>query len=551
MVPSDDDKSDPERLLPRREFLRLTGAALLALPACADDQAAGSEGDGSSTGGDGSSSSSSSSDAPTTGDALPTTGGTSTGEGTGTGDGTTGSTTEPVDDTTGTTGDDSTTDGTTGEPDACAGEPLAFDPEALAQDFDRFPIAALAGAMRQESALLQTWTVSAAPVLLRVWQPGDAPGTVRLAYEQELVPDAAGYLRQRVDGLCPGQWYRYGFFALEDGEPVARGLIGEFRTALADGVLEPITVALSSCNGYDNRPWPALLTTADEYYDVFLHVGDMAYNDSAVTLPQYRESWRSYLAVQQDGLIGGMARAFARAGLYCTLDDHEVTNNFNPEQIAPEQLATAMSAYFENVPVTDEPEGFRVWQSFVWGSTVEFIVLDCRTERKPSTVDSDDPIYISKEQMAWLKQRLADSPCHFKVVLNSVPITDMPTIPWDLAFQEDRWEGYDAQRAELLDFIADEDIRNVWFLSGDFHTCFVSQIEPGGGGVLARTREIAVTGGNTNPLGDFLDPPQFDYGSAAARAVLLTFDPQADEVLVRFIDPESGQDVYNKVLSQK
>lgn len=548
MVPSDDDKPDPERLFPRREFLRISGAALLALPACGDDTIAGTDGASSSSGGDGSSSSSGE---PTSGD-LPTTSGS-------TGDTTTGAiddgtTTTTSDDgtTTGDTTEGATTEGaTTDEPADCDAPELAFDPDAIAQDFDRFPTAVLAGSMRQTSALLHTTTSERGPVLLRVWQPGDAPGVVRLAYELEVTPDGAGYLREVVTGLCPGQWYRYGFFALGGGEPVARGLLGEFRTALADGALEPITVALSSCNGFDNRPWPALLTTADEYYDAFIHVGDMAYNDSAVTQGEYRDSWRSYLAVEQDGQVGGMAVAFSRAGLYCTLDDHEVTNNFNPETIGAEQLATALDAYFEAVPVTDEPDGFRVWRSYVWGATVEFIVLDCRTERKPSTLDSDDPIYISKPQMEWLKQRLLDSPCHFKVVLNSVPITDMPTVPWDLVYQEDRWEGYAAQREELLGFIESEEIRNVWFLSGDFHVCFVSQVEPGGGGVLAKTREIAVTGGNTNPLGEFLDPPQFDYGSAAARAVLLTFDPQADEVLVRFLDPSTGQDVYNKVLSQK
>jgi phosphodiesterase/alkaline phosphatase D-like protein len=190
-----------------------------------------------------------------------------------------------------------------------------------------------------------------------------------------------------------------------------------------------------------------------------------------------------------------------------------------------------------------------VWQSFRWGLTAEFIVLDCRTERKPSTMFSNDPIYISKEQMAWLKERLRTSPCHFKVVLNSVPITDMPTIPWDFA-SNDRWEGYPAQRDELLGFIAEHDIANVWFLSGDFHTCFVSYVEPNGAGVVAKTREIAVTGGNTNILGDFLAAPQFAFGSANAHGCIITFDPIADEVMVRFIDADTGQDAYNAVLTQ-
>jgi alkaline phosphatase D len=436
------------------------------------------------------------------------------------------------------------------QPAECEGEEVVFAPDAVPEDLQRFPLAVIAGAVRPESALLHSFSEVPGPVLLRVWQPGEAEGTVRIVKELEVVADDLGFLRAPIDGLCPGQWYRYGFFAADNGEPVARGVLGEFRTALPDDSSEPVTVAISACNHHEHTPWPALQTTSDEYYDMFLHLGDMVYNDSKMTIADMRANWKQYFRVDQGGQSGGFALAYARAGLYCTLDDHEITNDFNPETIDPMRFQDAMTAMFEAVPVTDMPNGFRVWQSFRWGKTVEFIVLDCRTERKPSTMDSPQAQYIGPEQMAWLKERLTSSPCHFKCVLNSVPITNMPSVPWDF-LTADRWEGYPAQRDELLDFIAAQDIRNVWFVSGDFHTCFVSQIEPGGAGVLGKTREVAVTGGNTNVLGDFLAAPQFDFGTSQPHACLLTFDPAADEVLVRFLDPNSGQDVYSQVLSQK
>lgn len=539
----DDPTTPPERLLPRREFLRIAGAALIAAPACSDDAALGSEGLGdTSTGGASGGATTGTTGAPTTsGEATSTGAGASTGgEGTSTGDAT-------------STGDGSSTGQASdmgAQPGACEGQEIAFAPDAVAEDLQRFPLAIIAGSMRQESALIHSYTTQPGPLLLRVWQPGGAPGTVRLVRELEVSPDENGYLRQVVDGLCPGEWFRHGFFATEGGVPVARGVLGEFRTPPAEGSLEPVTVAISCCNHINNTPWPALQRTSDEYYDTFLHLGDMAYNDGVTTLAEYRESWKAYLRVDQDGDTGGFALAYARAGLYCTLDDHEVTNDFNPETIDAARLQAALTSYFEVIPVTDQPDGFKVWRSYRWGDTAEFIVLDCRTERLPSTKDGDDATYISAAQMAWLKDRLTNSPCHFKVVLNSVPITDMPTIPWDL-LQGDRWEGYPAQREELLDFIAAQDVRNVWFVSGDFHTCFVSQVQPGGAGVLGKTREIAVTGGNTNVLGDFLDPPQFAFGSSRAHACLITFDPAADEVLVRFIDGESGDEAYSATLSQK
>ena len=55
------------------------------------------------------------------------------------------------------------------------------------------------------------------------------------------------------------------------------------------------------------------------------------------------------------------------------------------------------------------------------------------------------------------------------------------------------------------------------------------------------------------PIPEFitaLDPPQFDYGRHKARGCVITFDPMANAVNVRFIDPENGEDVYNESLTQ-
>ena len=124
----------------------------------------------------------------------------------------------------------------------------------------------------------------------------------------------------------------------------------------------------------------------------------------------------------------------------------------------------------------------------------------------------------------------------------------MPFI-WDVA-ASDRWEGFPAQRNELLGFIDDNQIDNVWFLSGDFHVCFVSRLEPNGDNLSARTREIACTSGNTNLLGELLAAPQYAYRTSSPRGVILMFDPAANAVNVRFIDPSTGNDDYNESLTQ-
>lgn len=524
--------------LPRRDFLRLGVGVLLS--GCSD----GASGEDESAG-----------DTTTTGDTITTDTGapesttdestsTSTTTTTTTGDPTTTSTTTT---TTGETTIDETTVGdttstTTGD-ELCAGELLDFDPDSLPIDAQTFPLAVMAGEMKPTSVMLTAAIADAAPKTLRVWRTTDTPGVVDLVHEAEVVPSPEGLVKLTVDGLCPGTWYRYGYFA-GDGETfTARSIVGEVRTAIADDALEPLTIAMTACNG-SSLDWPALAVTADEYYDIFCHLGDMAYCDGSETLAEYRAVWREYLGA------AGFKAVLSRAGLYATWDDHEIddNSNFDRETMNPSELArrqNAMDAYFEVMPIDAEGPNYQLWRSFRWGLSAEIIVLDCRYERRPS-MDQ----YISPAQMAFLKDRLQNSPCHFKVVMNSVPITNMP-LAWDVA-ANDRWEGYPGQRDEVLAFINQHQITNVWFLSGDFHVCFVSRLDTGSD-LASRTREIAVTGGNENPIPEFLtqlDPPRFDYGVHRARACVLVFDPEADAVNVRFLDPQTGEDLYNETLTQ-
>ncbi|MCB9682739.1 MAG: alkaline phosphatase D family protein [Alphaproteobacteria bacterium] len=428
--------------------------------------------------------------------------------------------------------------------DTAPDEPVAltFDPVVLAVDEVTFPWSVQAGAMRPRSAILLTKVVVEPRVMVRVWI--DDGNRERILLEHEVIVDQGvdGFTRVEVDGLQPGQRHAYAWFRIaSDGTPEARSAIGRFRTPPTPDTAAPFTLALCACNGGATRRQDAFGRIADhDDVDAIVHVGDMAYNDTADDLRSYRSSWQEWMTSE------GYRAALASAGLYATWDDHEVGNNYDPETLSPGQKAAAFQAFVENVAV--EPgEGGRLWQSYRWGSTAELLVLDCRSERQPSTRGGDD-VYVSRAQLDWLKTRLRDSPATFKLVLNSVPITNMPTL-WDFA-ADDRWEGYPSQRDELLDWIRDQDIADVWFLTGDFHVCFVGKVQRTGQGRLDRTWEIATTSGNVNPLGDTLRAPQFPYGVGSARLTLVSCDPSARTVTVRMIDPETGEEAWSQVMSQ-
>ena len=112
-------------------------------------------------------------------------------------------------------------------------------------------------------------------------------------------------------------------------------------------------------------------------------------------------------------------------------------------------MSTATAAFFEHLPIRrDAVEPDRVWHSLRYGRTAEVFVLDSRSERKPSTLTSSGQQYLSPQQLEWLKGALMASPCVFKVLLNSVPITNFPGLLDFVA--NDRWEGYPAARNDIL-----------------------------------------------------------------------------------------------------
>ena len=229
---------------------------------------------------------------------------------------------------------------------------------------------------------------------------------------------------------------------------------------------------------------------------------------------------------------------------YATWDDHEVDNNWDPEQISSGRLQAAIESFFESLPVRrDVASPDRIWRSFRWGATLELFMLDARGETLPSTKGATDAQYVSLEQIAWLKDGLFTSEATFKIIVTSLPITNFP-----LAFSVlgDRWEDFDGQRDDLIDFIVDEEIGGVLFISGDFHLGSAGAIEKSGPG--AALNEVLVGPGAQipSPLVSTLGAPQFQFATGAYNYVLFDADPIATPATlgVTFVGA-SGETLYS------
>jgi alkaline phosphatase D len=446
---------------------------------------------------------------------------------------------------------------------------VGLSPADVIESPSSFEMGVQTGEMTSEGALFWTrysGSASASSLQLWVWRDAATAGSVLMAHRQAVGEIVDGlYVHERVSTLAPATVYQYAFVELNAmDEPVGRSRLGRVRTAPPSGSRLLTTAASTTCVGTSNEmarlartPYIALGNMAMASPDMILHLGDVIYNDRMITLQEYRDNWVRNLGDP------GYQSLLASAGMFATWDDHEVTNNWDGETIDPARLAVARQTYFEHLAVRPGPEG-RIWRSHPWGDSVEVFVLDARSERQPSTRTSDNPVFVSQAQMDWLKSGLEASTAHFKVVLTSVNMTNLPgAAGWDIPLgYDDRWEGYGAQRVELLDHIVNNRIENVWFLAGDIHVGFVGMLEPEG--PYSSMWEITVGPGasSVNPLGALyeLNPArqphvfrcdQFLFGHGRAEIeTQLEFDPVANAVHVMFRDAVTSETLFDEWLQQ-
>ena len=332
-------------------------------------------------------------------------------------------------------------------------DPLVELPETTAETA-LFPLGVSAGDLDGDRVTLWTRYDGDAPVALVVWRmhatnPNQYKRVHRVVNPIVVVE---GFVHVDVDGLVAGARYRYAFFELDpNAQPgtiarIARTVVGNLRAPFTGA--EPLVLGAVSCTN-ENEPFTVLARAAEraststgnpaQPLDAFLFLGDTAYCDGADSADDYRAKWQAHLGKPEHIALR------AAMGCYATWDDHEVKNDWNPENIDAAQFDTARAALFEHMPLrklTEDPK--RIWRSRKWGTTAEVFVLDSRSERLPSSIFSDDEQYLSRAQMDWLKESLVSSTCAFKVIMNSVPITRFPNI-WN-AWQVDRWDAYDTQQ---------------------------------------------------------------------------------------------------------
>jgi alkaline phosphatase D len=399
------------------------------------------------------------------------------------------------------------------------------------------------------------WGVAAGdvtPTAAILWTRADAPGGVQaeLATDADftqiarMVPvlaDEDSDLTVKVDvsGLTPATTYYYRFVREDDPSAVSR--VGRFRTA-PDSAATAFRFVFTGDSNFAFSPLTAAAHAAREQADFLIWFGDTIYGDVpsgglgvASDLAGYRGKYRQLRSdAHLQALLAGLA---VRVGW----DDHEVRNDYAglDPALSPDRKLAGYRAFFEYMPIRPQGEPddpYRTYRRFRYGPNVEFFLLDERQYREVSAAgtcgsnpDPDgfllgwltrDPAcqdvlrapreMLGPVQFEWLRQGLLTSTARTKFIINNVPLTHIALLPYD------RWDGYDAQRRALLEFIDAHRIEGVVFLTTDTHA---NAFNPDLGAYFRRNRPDYVLD-NGVVIPEIIAGP---IGTETLRDELLTF----------------------------
>jgi alkaline phosphatase D len=390
---------------------------------------------------------------------------------------------------------------------------------------DLFPQGAAVGEVTASSAVFWTRTITPDDVKLEISTDPTFKG--RVTFQQTVVPSSSldFTLKIAVAGLTPSTTY---FYQWRRGN--RQSDLGTFRTAPLQSAGANVRFAFTGdsdgtrVNGVPGiNNFEVLDKVRAEDPDFFVYLGDTIYADSdlraapATTLAEYRETYRL------NREIAALPNLLKSTSTYATWDDHEVTNDYDGKTVDLTLYRNARQAFFEYMPLFDsgfpvdsQCAGDPLFRVIHWGKDVDVIILDTRSCRSadvqplcllpfgipdpvptlPSALRTAiatqlnlpgvlppqaDPGCLSAifdptrtmlgaQQKAQFFNALRTSTAKFKFVINQLPIQQFYTLPYD------RWEGYGAERNEVLNFIRNNSIANVIFLTTDTHANLVNEV---------------------------------------------------------------------------
>jgi alkaline phosphatase D len=119
---------------------------------------------------------------------------------------------------------------------------------------------------------------------------------------------------------------------------------------------------------------------------------------------------------------------------------------------------------------------------------MDFIMLDTRYEGRDSSLGTFIPDTVAylidtsrqllgHDQLQWFKGELSASTAKWRIIGNQVMIAPLTTVAATrFVVNGDQWDGYPAERKRVLDYIMQQQLKNICFITGDIHCSWGNDI---------------------------------------------------------------------------
>lgn len=377
------------------------------------------------------------------------------------------------------------------------------------------------GDVDQTSAVLWARTPALGVIRFEIWEDGPTGLTDLVGTYETRVRDALLPVKFEISDLEAGT--RYFYQVIDWGGAIRTGI---FVTPSAVGAYSGLRFGVTGDWHGDLAPYLSLRNIPDRNLDLFVLLGDTIYADypspdlnrlQAYTVAEFRAKHAEPISSRWGFNLWADVRA--STALLAMIDDHEVTNDFSGG--APpstdrrfgrqgafinetDLYRNGLQAFTEWMPIREErftgtgdprSEGKpRLYRYRHYGSDAAFFLLDARSFRDAALSPFEpthllNPLRVAATKIAafesgrtmlgtaQLNQLKADllaahqAGITWKFILVPQPIQNFGTLA-----AGDRFEGYAAERSSLLEFITQADIKNVVFVSADFHGTFINNL---------------------------------------------------------------------------
>ena len=323
----------------------------------------------------------------------------------------------------------------------------------------------------------------------------------------------------QVKGLDAATEY---FYRFDTGDKSSK--VGKFRTLPPADSKTPIRIGFLSCQSYEAGYYNAQAGLAKEKdLDLVLFLGDYIYerhyydgpadrvdtsgvngDGNVQTLAEYRAKYR---LGQSDKSLQALHAAHPFVSVW---DDHEVEDNYAGDQQDSAQADPSLEnngdprrvpfgerrkngyqAFLEAMPrLPHKGDPNVIYGSMKLGGLVELFFTDQRQYRDPQPcmdvqlqpcADDDNPdrTMLGSTQKTWFKKALNGSKAEWKLLASQLMLMSLDASPGQHA-NHDGWDGYGAERKEILEGFLAAGGDNLVALTGDIHTFFAGDLGTNG-----------------------------------------------------------------------